>query len=342
MDSKFMFIKGINLGGWLSQCNHSDDHYNSFIQKKDFETTKAWGCDHVRIPIDYELLETSEGIPIESGYQLLQKALSWCKEYDLKMILDLHKTFGFSFDPGEHEEGFFQSSACQERFYQLWERISQYFINDSDSVAFELLNEITDPSYSDTWNRVASECVRRIRKYIPDVFILIGGYQNNSVHALKDLEIPSDNRIIYNFHCYDPLIFTHQGAYWIPTMDTEFRISVKSSFRELTASTEKFIPKGARNYTGFLPELSLDSSYFEKLFADAIEISKARNVALYCGEYGVIDRAKPEEILYWYKMIHSVFEKYGIGRAAWSYKAMDFGIQDSRMNNVRKELIQCL
>ena len=38
---------------------------------------------------------------------------------------DLHKTFGFSFDAEEREEGFFVSEAYQERFYRLWEEMAR-------------------------------------------------------------------------------------------------------------------------------------------------------------------------------------------------------------------------
>ena len=56
----------------------------------------------------------------------------------------------------------------------------------------------------------------------------------------------------------------------------------------------------------------------------------------------MIDVVSPEEALEWYKVIHRVFEKHGISRAAWSYKEMDFGIKDERMDKVRDELIKCL
>ena len=64
-----------------------------------------------------------------------------------------------------------------------------------------------------------------------------------------------------------------------------------------------------------------------------------KNVPLYCGEYGVIDCASPEDALEWFRMIHEAFEHYGIGRAAWSYRQMDFGLSDPRMDDVRAELL---
>jgi hypothetical protein len=65
-------------------------------------------------------------------------------------------------------------------------------------------------------------------------------------------------------------------------------------------------------------------------------------VALYCGEYGVINLASAEDSLKWYKMICSVFDKYNIGRAAWSYKEMDFGLIDEHMKPVIDELLTVL
>ncbi len=36
------------------------------------------------------------------------------------------------------------------------------------------------------------------------------------------------------------------------------------------------------------------------------------------------------------------FDKYHIGRAAWSYKEMDFGISDAHMDSVRDEVLKRL
>ncbi|MBR4320315.1 MAG: glycosyl hydrolase family 5, partial [Oscillospiraceae bacterium] len=63
---------------------------------------------------------------------------------------------------------------------------------------------------------------------------------------------------------------------------------------------------------------------------------------LYCGEYGVINKVSPEDTLEWFKTIHSVFEKHQIARCAWSYKEMDFGLADARLNSVREEILKNL
>ena len=46
------FMHGVNLGGWFSQCNYSEDRYNNFIKENDIKTISEWGLDHVRLPVD--------------------------------------------------------------------------------------------------------------------------------------------------------------------------------------------------------------------------------------------------------------------------------------------------
>ena len=81
---------------------------------------------------------------------------------------------------------------------------------------------------------------------------------------------------------------------------------------------------------------------FEELFQSALSKAAEHGADLYCGEYGVIDVVSPEEALEWYKVINKVFERHGISRTAWSYKQMDFGLSDARMDGVREELIKYL
>lgn len=336
------FQKGVDLGGWFSQCDHTEKRYDTFITKADFAVIKSWGCDHVRLPVDYELLEDRSGEPRETGYARLEQAIGWARENGLNMVLDLHKTAGFSFDPGEREAGFFESEKYQERFYALWERIAGCFGKYADMLAFELLNEVTEKEYGPVWNRIASACIRRIRAVAPTVNILVGGYWHNSAVSVKDIDVPVDEHIVFNFHCYEPLIFTHQGAYWMPAMDRSFRIPATATFGEMAAADKAQGTLSCAGYENYPPETTLSPAYFEAFMGEAVAAAEAKDVPLYCGEYGVIDNATPEDALIWYRAIHAAFEAYGIGRAAWSYRQMDFGLSDPRMDAVRSELLRCL
>lgn len=336
------YEKGVNLGGWLSQCDHTRENYDNFIVQEDFKKIADWGLDHVRVPIDYDLVEDKEGNTLPEGYGYIDNAIRWCQANNLRMILDLHKTFGFSFDDGEGEEGFFENESYQERFYKLWELFATKYGKYSDMLAFELLNEVTKKEYMDKWNEIADTCIKRIRRIAPTIDILVGGYYNNSIESLPSLRPPVDDHIVYSFHCYEPLIFTHQGAYWAPGMDTSFRMSIDSTYKEMAENSKKQLSQVTVGFDGFDPDDKFGPEFFDKHFSEAVSVAEERNVPLYCGEYGVIDLAEAKECLAWFKIINAAFIKYGIGRAAWNYRGKDFGFVDDHMKPVVDEIVNYL
>ncbi len=313
---RFDLNRGINLGGWMSQCDYSKERLDGFIKASDIERIASWGMDHIRLPLDYNVIQNEDGSMKEDGLCRVDSAVGLAKKNGLRIVLDLHKTRGYSFDKGENEAGFFSDEALQGSFYGIWRTLAGRYGSDPDNIVFELLNEVNEESDIDAWNRISNECIRQIRKDAPETFILVGSYHGNSVKAVKDLSSPFDDHVIYNFHCYEPIRFTHQGAYWI---DDEFP-SLRMPFAES----------------------GVNEDFFARMFEPAIEKASREGTCLYCGEYGVIDVVSPEDTLAWYKAIHKAFRKYGIGRAAWSYKEMDFGLSDPRMDGIRDELLEVL
>ena len=309
------FKKGVNLGGWFSQCDYSEERLNNFITEADFEKIAALGFDHVRIPIDYNVIQNPDGTMRPDGLGRIDAALELCDKYGLKAVLDLHKTPGYSFDAGEKEAGFFESESYQERFYWIWETLAEWFAGMSDRVAFELLNEVTEARFLPAWKHISRECVRRIRFFAPDTIILLGSYNWNSARTVPELDAPYDDKMVYNFHFYEPHVFTHQGAYWMPELQ-----NTRCSYADCGASEQ----------------------WFEDFLAPAIEKAKKENCELYCGEFGVIDVVPPEEAVKWFRDLHKVFERHGIAHAMWSWKQMDFGLIDERMDGVRDELLKLL
>ncbi len=214
------YRRGINLGGWLSQCDHSRKHYDSFIAESDIAGIAGWGLDHLRLPVDYELIRSEDGVFIEEGFAYIDRCLEWCGKYKLNMILDLHKTAGFSFDaaPGN----FFKDQGLQDKFVSLWEEFAKRYGKYDRRLSFELLNEVVDISVADVWNSIIKRTITAIRKYAPASKIIVGGVRYNSALWVRKLDVPYDENIVYTFHFYEPLIFTHQSAYWVDKMPADY------------------------------------------------------------------------------------------------------------------------
>lgn len=337
------FQKGVNLGGWISQFDKYDvNHFETFITKDDIAYIASLGFDHVRVPVDYNVLEDEEGNTIESGFGYLERCRKYCEEYKLNMLIDLHECYGYSFDPlkvNMDRKIFFYDEKLQERFLNLWRKIANRFKDYQDMVAFEPLNEVVLSEVKDAWNVVAGKYIKMMREIVPDSYLIIGGVEYNNVLSVPLLDIPTDDRIVYNFHCYEPFIFTHQGAYWVDGMPQDFRIGYPKTIREYRDATSKTgVDNSSAIYKEKIGEIS--EGFFDDIFAPAIEKATKDNVPLYCGEYGVIDLAEPEDALRWFVDIHAAFERYGIGCALWNYKQKDFGLVDKTFESIKDRFIK--
>lgn len=336
------YLKGINLGGWLSQCGkkYNEEHYNTFITKKDIDLIASWGLDHVRLPVDYNVVQNEDGTFIESGFRHIDDCIAWCEANNLKIVLDLHKTCGFVFD-NKNYCNFFTERKLQDMFIALWMEFTRRY-GANEHIAFELLNEVTDAAMAEPWNKISAETIAAIRTLAPKKKIIIGGIYNSSIYGLTLLTQPADENIVFTFHCYSPMIFTHQAAGWIEQMPKSY--SMTYPLPASTVRTESFNVFGA-DYDGEFGSLGDDmmsAEYFRRLFSTAVSVAEKYNVPLYCGEYGVIDSADLDSTLAWYKDIHTALSELNLARAAWSYKQMDFGISDERNKNILNQLISNL
>lgn len=298
----------------------------------------------MRIPVDYNILEDEEGNIIESGFAYLENCRAWCQEYGLNMLIDLHECYGYSFDPLKKDMDrakFFYDEALQARFMKLWREIAERFKEYPEQVAFEPLNEVVLAEVKDAWNDIVTRYIQMIRSISPKAYIIVGGVCYNNVLSVPLLDVPVDDRIVYNFHCYEPLIFTHQGAYWVEAMDQDFRIGYPKTLEEYKEASAD-LPEDLAGAVFKEGISEIGEAFFEDIFAPAIEKAQKDNVALYCGEYGVIDLADNEDKIRWLEDIHRVFKKHGIGRALWNYKEKDFGFVDDSFASVRERFIEAL
>lgn len=335
------YNKGINLGGWLSQCIYSKEHYDSFIHEEDIAFIAKSGFDHVRVPIDYELVQKDNGEFIEEGFKYIDNCLLWCKDNNIKMILDLHKTAGYSFDE-YNDANFFTDEKLQQQFIDLWSEFSLRYGKYNDILCFELLNEIVDINVSEIWNNIAKKAITAIRKNAPLTYIIIGGAYNNSISTLHCLDKPYDDHIVYTFHFYEPTIFTHQTAQWVPNMSKDFHIKYPGKLNEYKKATVENGPQEWILSYQYSTTENIDIVFIENMIKSAVKVAKERNVPLYCGEYGVIDQVDLQSTLNWYTDLHSIFIKYNISRAVWTYKKMDFGITLEHYAKIYDKLIQQL
>ncbi|MFP4016612.1 MAG: glycoside hydrolase family 5 protein [Halanaerobiales bacterium] len=333
------YYVGVNLGGWISQYgNKGKEHYQSFITEEDIKRIAGWGMDHVRLPVDYPVLEDDDNpfVYKESGFSYIDNCLEWCDNNNLNVILDLHKAPGYSFGSLD-ENSLFENPEMRKRFISLWKYITERYSSQGENLILELLNEMVEPD-SKRWNKLAHETIAAIRDIDSKRKIIYGGNRYNSVSELKNIKLLDDPNVIYTFHFYHPHLFTHQKAGWSEmAMDYNQTIEYPGKFTNL----DRFIAEHPR-YKGWADRNRGIEINKEMLWEDmqpAVDFLKESGRELYCGEFGVIDHTPIESRVRWHRDFIDILNELKIGRAVWTYKGMNFALVDLDGNVVSQELI---
>lgn len=327
------FAAGVNLGGWISQYGEKNkEHFDTFITEQDIARIASFGMDHVRLPVDYPLIE-------KEGIEYVDLCLEWCRKHHLQVVLDLHKAPGYSFGTLA-TNSLFDDPIQQSRFISLWESLAKRYRSQGTELWFELLNEIVEPT-SDRWNSLAHRTIKAIRRIDPTRTIVYGGNHYNSLFALRSIAVvKEDPNVVYTFHFYLPHLFTHQRASW-DAFTLEFNQTV--SYPGPIQGLKEFLmdrPQDERDR--FQGELHVvyDRSILSTYLQEAVAFMEKTGRDLYCGEYGVIDCAPMDSRVRWHRDFVGLMRELQIGRAVWTYKEMNFGLINGKGHVVNEELIE--
>ena len=320
---------GVNFGCWISQYRDLDyGLFKKMITREDCFRIKGWGFDHIRLPFDYPLLlDESDLYKIKPmGIAFLDDMVKWCGDAGLSLLLDLHRAPGYRFqDIGANK--LFETPELKDAFTALWVSLAERYRDIGEMLAFDLLNEVAEEKYLLPWIDLAQKTIDEIRKISPKRDILFGGANYNSIHMLGKLPVLDDKHVVYNFHYYEPIFFTHQFASWNQMcMDYSHSQGYPADFKDLGKFAADF-PEYAgdiEKYNG----MHCDCELLKRDFNFAGEFLEKNKKMVYCGEYGVYDRAGKDDKLNWMNDITGLFNQYKIGRAIWNYTGGGFGLYD--------------
>src|SRR6476620_5169368 len=168
----FVIKRGTNISHWLSQSDARGDERKNYFTKKAVKYLAGLGFDHISIPVDEMQMCQEDGEQDKEGFSLLQQALEWCREYNLKAVVDLHILRSHHFN--EKEKPLWTKPEAQERFFQCWRDLSKELKNyPVEDVAYELMNEPVADDPED-WNKLVKKLVTIIRQSEPTRKIVIG------------------------------------------------------------------------------------------------------------------------------------------------------------------------
>ncbi len=239
-DGKPLLLRGINLGNWLVPEGYMfkfdsttsprlingvitellgpdnarafwKEFRNNYITKEDIEYIQSLGLNSVRIPFNWRLFlsEDPPDVWIDTGFEFLDRAIRWCQESGLWVVLDMHCApggqTGDNIDDSWGYPFLFDSPMEQERTVRLWQRIAERYRSSTTVIGYDLLNEPI-PHFVDKGrlNPLLEPLYKRIVTAIREVdtnhIVFLGGAQWNTNFSV--FGPPFDSRVVYTFHKY--------------------------------------------------------------------------------------------------------------------------------------------
>ena len=317
---------GINLSEWFAQVwdkrGYTKEHLDTWTTAEDIALIKSMGFDHVRLSVNPQPMFTSNQpnqLPAEYlGY--LDAAVKMILDHGLVVVIDMHPNSDFKQRLGSDD-------AFVQQFADFWRAVAQHYSTwDPDHVLLETLNE---PEMRDRyrWWGAQAQIAAAIRAGAPRHTIIAAGARWSDDDDLVFQEPLRDPNIIYNFHFYEPHIFTHQGATWSEYYWHWLRGLHYPSTPESAEHVAALVPGDADRLQVIRYGYEhWDAARMEAEMKQAAEWANRRGVPLVCNEFGVYrNYSDPQDRAAWLRDVRTALEHNGIGWAMWDYSG-SFGV----------------
>ncbi|MFZ0136758.1 MAG: glycoside hydrolase family 5 protein [Candidatus Sulfotelmatobacter sp.] len=318
--------RGINTSGWFAQVydkrGYTKEHFQSWTTAEDIALIKSMGFDHVRLSVDPQPMMANhrpDAIPVEYlGY--LDAAVKMILDQGLAVVIDLHPD-------SEFKARLAKDDSFVQEFSDFWRVLARHYSTwDAERVFFEILNE---PEMADRyrWYGVQAKLAAAIREGAPQHTMIAAGARWSDDDDLVFIEPLRDPNVIYNFHFYEPHIFTHQGATW----SSYFWHWVKGlhypSSPESAAKVAAAVPDAVDRLAVIrYGEDHWDAARIDAEITQVAEWARQRGVPVVCNEFGVYrDYVDPQDREAWIHDVRTALERRGMGWAMWDYSG-SFGV----------------
>jgi len=335
---------GINASEWFAQSpnDYSAARTNRYTDAADIALIAKLGFDNVRLSVDATPLEQwprgNDGLNAEFMGRL-DRAVDTMLADGLAVQIDLHPEEGYKARIKSGDDGV-------DRMVMLWRQLAaHYATRDPERVFFEIMNE---PAVSDPyrWAGIEARVVAAIREAAPRNTIIATGPNYSGIADLLTQQPLADGNVIYNFHFYDPIEFTHQGAGWGAAWWTYTHDIAYPADESSMAESLKEVPEPANRFA--LERYFLDHWDVHRVrltIDEAAAWAKANDVPLICNEFGVYrEHADPQSRFNWIRDVRTAFEADGIGWTMWDYRG-GFGVvwkEDGQPAKVDEKVVEAL
>jgi endoglucanase len=218
-------LRGVAFGNrvWEGERIPRDHH-----DERDYARVAELGMNAVRFYLNYHTLESdaAPGQWLTDGWQWLDDNIAWAKAHEVYLVLNLHVPQGGYQSLGAGR-ALWTEPQLQARFVALWRAIAERYADEPTIAGFDLLNEPVVETSIGQWQELAERTIAAIREVDPAHAVFVervnGVAGDFSENRDRNFFRVSDPNVVYEFHFYKPLTFTHQNAPWVPFIAADAR-----------------------------------------------------------------------------------------------------------------------
>jgi endoglucanase len=304
--------RGVNVTRWFCYGDaHDTATFAGYLTDEDFANFKRLGVHFVRLCISPEVIY-KDGMPDPVNLPYLDKAIARLEAAGLAVLVDLHDNGQMKLDAPDHDNS---------GFVRFWEAMARHYKGQElTSTVFELLNEPVFYNNGDAWYKLQRQTVQAIRAIDPDRTIVVASTRWDGIDTLLEMKTLEAKNLIYSFHCYDPFLFTHQGATWTGDQQKAMRsIPFPSTPEAVSAMIDK-IPEQYRSAVVDYGKHRYDSEYLRSRLDLGIVWGAQNRVPVLLGEFGSFPPvAPPDSRGRWFDGMRAAIDDLALPNAIWGY-----------------------
>jgi len=312
-ENKAPFSRGVHFAQWFDSIQSAQGINLRRYTEQDFIDVKNLGADAIRLPIDFDVLTSpAPDYTIDPlFFKLLDQAVDLAEKYQLYII------------PNHHPHGQPPTDVKVRDFLiPVWTQMAQRYKDRSQYFIYEIHNEVNHIT-SENWGKIQGDVIDAIRKIDTQHWIVVTGADNDdgysSVSTLADLPKYADKKLIYTFHYYLPMIFSHQGAGHLPELKQVAGVPFPYDKNRMPPLPNQLKGSWIEYKFNDYPKDGTAEALTKKIDL-AANFSKQRNVPVFCSEFGVFKWvAPPEDRVKWYRIVREAFEARNIAWTIYGY-----------------------
>jgi len=311
-----LYRRGVNFGNHLEFGASFDENR---YKREDYVRVKAAGFDHIRIPIAWHA-HTAAGPDFlidEKFFAVVDRMVVHARAAGLRVILNDHHFDALTNDPWSQTN----------KFCAIWRQVATHY-REAEDIIFELLNEPKDKATAEVMNVIWAQGIETIRQVAPARTIMVGTARWNSTDTITALKLPeADRNLIVTVHCYEPFLFTHQGATWAGndplTVGVKFPGPPETPIDKYPKATNTWVARWIADYNTQPTEKNPSSAKaFRPRLEKAAQWGREHGRPVYLGEFGAIKNADPKSRANYDRAMRETCEEFGLGWAVWDWNAM--------------------